>query len=170
MDAELSRLEGSTFLVYTGGLTVLFLRHRRARYLAVCTGARVRRLGALAHRPLRDRVRVQARDGGSRRHLAFASVIAWAFFVGALWVWFGWLSTHDAADAPVQGFSVARLSLLLLVLVRRSSIRRPSARWSRRGMAASLDPRLATYGEAEASRRDQFRRGVMVDQPRTRHG
>jgi hypothetical protein len=47
---------------------------------------------------------------------AFASVIAWAVFVGALWVWFGWLHAGSAGQAPFRGFSVARLSLELLVL------------------------------------------------------
>ena len=44
-------------------------------------------------------------------------MIAWGFFVGALWVWFGWLSVHDLSHLPFKGFSVARLSLLLLILV-----------------------------------------------------
>lgn len=45
---------------------------------------------------------------------AFASVIAWAAFIAALWTWFGWLHGTSFSFA---GFSVARLSLLLLVLV-----------------------------------------------------
>jgi len=44
----------------------------------------------------------------------FASVIAWAAFVGALWSWFGWLSSRSASS--FGHFSVARLSLELLVL------------------------------------------------------
>ena len=45
----------------------------------------------------------------------FASVIAWAAFVGALWVWFGWLNGTSLASS-FAGFSVARLSFELLVL------------------------------------------------------
>ena len=44
-------------------------------------------------------------------------MIAWGFFVGALWVWFGWLSVHDLSHLPFKGFSVARLSLLLLIVL-----------------------------------------------------
>jgi len=44
----------------------------------------------------------------------FASVVAWAVFVGALWSWFGWLSSRSASS--FGHFSVARLSLELLVL------------------------------------------------------
>ena len=46
---------------------------------------------------------------------AFASVIAWAAFVYALWAWFGWLHSTSFAH-PFEGFSLARLSFVLLVL------------------------------------------------------
>ena len=46
---------------------------------------------------------------------AFASVVAWAVFVVALWRWFGWLHSSSFAH-PFQGFSLARLSAALLVL------------------------------------------------------
>jgi hypothetical protein len=43
---------------------------------------------------------------------AFAAVIAWALFIGALWSWFGWLSS----GASLSSFSFSRLVLELLVL------------------------------------------------------
>jgi hypothetical protein len=46
---------------------------------------------------------------------AFASVIAWAVFVIALWRWFGWLHA-SSFNHPFRGFSLARLSAALLVL------------------------------------------------------
>jgi hypothetical protein len=46
---------------------------------------------------------------------AFASVVAWAIFILALWHWFGWLHVSSFAH-PFQGFSFARLSAALLVL------------------------------------------------------
>jgi hypothetical protein len=121
MDTELKPVwKSSTFLVYTGGLTVLFSAIGALGYLAVSYGR-----AAFAGWALLVLVVLSAiafafkhRDRWVAAGIfAFASVIAWAFFVGALWVWFGWLSTHDAATLPFKGFSVARLSLLLLVLV-----------------------------------------------------
>ncbi|HYA10019.1 MAG TPA: hypothetical protein VEG24_10505, partial [Gaiellaceae bacterium] len=44
---------------------------------------------------------------------AYASVVAWAVFVGALWSWFGWLS---GSVSSFSSFSFSRLVLELLVL------------------------------------------------------
>ena len=62
---------------------------------------------------------------------AFVSVLAWALFLGALWTWFGWLqsspspaSVSSASSSPFHGFSVARLSLELLVLIAAAGSRR----------------------------------------------
>ncbi len=65
---------------------------------------------------------------------AFVSVLAWALFLGAVWTWFGWIgsspstasvtSVASGSSSPFHGFSVARLSLELLVLI--------AATWSRR--------------------------------------
>ena len=52
---------------------------------------------------------------------AFASVIAWGFFVGAAWDWFGWLKNWNS---PFGGWSVAHLSLELLILAAAWSDRR----------------------------------------------
>ena len=46
---------------------------------------------------------------------AFTAVIAWGFFVGTAWHWFGWL--QRAGTLPFQGWSLAHLSLEFLILV-----------------------------------------------------
>jgi hypothetical protein len=112
--------KSSSFLVYTGGLTVLFAAIGALGYLAVRYGH-----AAFAGWALLVLVVLYAIAHAFKRNdrwvaagiFAFASVIAWGFFVGALWVWFGWLSVHDLSHLPFKGFSVARLSLLLLILV-----------------------------------------------------
>jgi hypothetical protein len=48
---------------------------------------------------------------------AFSSIVAWTVFIGALWQWFGWLDNVGTGSSPFDGFSVARLSLYLLVLI-----------------------------------------------------
>ena len=44
----------------------------------------------------------------------FATVLAFAAFVAALWKWFGWLPTSNPTS-PFQGFHLGLLTLLLLV-------------------------------------------------------
>jgi hypothetical protein len=112
--------KSSSFLVYTGGLTVLFAAIGALGYLAVRYGH-----AAFAGWALLILVVLYGIAHAFKRNdrwvaagiFAFASVIAWGFFIGALWVWFGWLSVHDLSHLPFKGFSVARLSLLLLILV-----------------------------------------------------
>jgi hypothetical protein len=53
---------------------------------------------------------------------AFATVAAFAAFVGALWYWIGWL--NDQGDSPFSGFHLGRLALELLVLLFGASYRR----------------------------------------------
>src|SRR6476469_3264487 len=112
--------KSSSFLVYTGGLTVLFAAIGALGYLAVRNGHAafagwalliLAVLYGIAHAFKRQDRWVAAGI------FAFASVIAWGFFVGALWVWFGWLSVHELSHLPFKGFSVARLSLLLLIVI-----------------------------------------------------
>ena len=112
--------KSSSFLVYTGGLTVLFAAIGALGYLALQYGR-----AAFAGWALLILVVLYGIAHAFKRNdrwvaagiFAFASVIAWGFFIGALWVWFGWLSLHDVTHLPFKGFSVARLSLLLLILV-----------------------------------------------------
>jgi hypothetical protein len=121
MDTELKPVwKSSSFLVYTGGLTVLNAALAALGYLAASYGRAafvgwalliLAGLYAVAHA-------FKRRDRWVAAGIfAFASVIAWGVFVVALWVWFGWLSVHDLTSLPFKGFSVARLSLLLLGVV-----------------------------------------------------
>ncbi|HVP75079.1 MAG TPA: hypothetical protein VMS63_03575 [Gaiellaceae bacterium] len=107
----------ASFLLYAGGLTVLGAALAALGYLSGHYGKAAYAgwaalilvvLYALAHAyRRRDRWIASGIFG-------FASVIAWAAFVGALWSWFGWLS--GASASSFAHFSVARLSLELLVL------------------------------------------------------
>ncbi|HXY80204.1 MAG TPA: hypothetical protein VEH55_02450 [Gaiellaceae bacterium] len=107
----------ASFLLYAGGLTVLGAALAALGYLAGHFGKAAYAgwaalvlvvLYALAHAyRRRDRWIASGVFG-------FASVIALAAFVGALWSWFGWLSSRSASS--FGHFSVARLSLELLVL------------------------------------------------------
>ena len=108
----------SSFLLYAGGLTVLggalgalgylSAQYGSAAYAGWAAFILVVLYGIAKAFKRRDRWIAAG-------IFAFASVIAWAAFVAALWTWFGWL--HHTSGSPFAGFSVARLSLLLLVLV-----------------------------------------------------
>jgi hypothetical protein len=109
----------ASFLVYAGGLTVLSAALSALGYLASSFGRAafagwallvLAVLYAIAH-AFRRRGRWLAAG-----IFAFASVVAWAAVVIALWVWFGWFSAHDLVRSPLHGFSLARLSFEALVL------------------------------------------------------
>ena len=113
------RWSTSSYLLYAGGLTVLGAALGALAYLSSQYGAAAYAgwsalvlvvLYGIAHAFKRQDRWVAAGI------FAFASVIAWAAFVGALWTWFGWLHSSTATGG-FAGFSVARLSLELLVLV-----------------------------------------------------
>jgi hypothetical protein len=116
----------SSFLVYTGGLTVLGAAIAALSYLSGHYGR-----GALTGWALLVLVVLSAIAESLRRRgrwvaagiFAFASVIAWGAFVGLAWRWFGWL---DHWNSPFAGWSVAHLSLELLILVAALTDRR---RW-----------------------------------------
>jgi hypothetical protein len=116
----------SSFLVYAGGLTVLFASLAALGYLSGHYGR-----GALTAWSLLMLVVLSAIAESLRRRgrwvaagiFAFASVIAWGFFVGAAWDWFGWLKRWNS---PFGGWSVAHLSLEFLILVAAVNDRR---RW-----------------------------------------
>jgi len=108
----------ASFLVYAGGLTVLGSAVGSLVYLSrsysdgglvLWTLLILVILYAIAHG---FRIRDRWIAAGV---FAFASVIAWAAFVYALWAWFGWLHSTSFAH-PFEGFSLARLSFVLLVL------------------------------------------------------
>jgi hypothetical protein len=109
----------ASFLLYSGGLTVLggalgglgYLAHQYGDGAFVLWSLLVLAvLYGIAH-AYRRRDRWIAAG-----IFAFASVVAWAVFVGALWAWFGWLDNVVSPPPPFHGFSLARLSLELLVL------------------------------------------------------
>ena len=108
----------ASFLLYAGGLTVLGSAVGSLVYLSrsysdgglvLWTLLILVILYAIAHG---FRIRDRWIAAGV---FAFASVIAWAAFVYALWAWFGWLHSTSFAH-PFEGFSLARLSFVLLVL------------------------------------------------------
>jgi hypothetical protein len=118
----------SSFLLYAGGLTVLGAALAALAYLSSQYGdAAYAGWAALVLAVLYG-----IADGLRRRGrwlvagvFAFVSVIAWATFLAALWTWFGWLSSSPStSSSPFRGFSVARLSLELLVLLAVLSDRR----------------------------------------------
>lgn len=117
MKAAKPRWTTASFLLYAGGLTVLGAALAALAYLSGHYGK-----AAYAGWAALILVVLYAKAHAFRRSdrwiaagiFGFASVIAWAAFVGALWSWFGWLS--GASASSFGHFSVARLSLELLVL------------------------------------------------------
>ena len=104
----------ASFLLYAGGLTVLGAAVAALSYLSGRYGS-----GAFAGWAALVLVVLYGIAHAFKRRdrwlaagvFAFASVIAWAVFVGALWFWFGWLSS-----VSFSSFSFSRLVLELLVL------------------------------------------------------
>jgi hypothetical protein len=120
------RWTSASFLIYAGGLIVLASAAGSLVYLSRSYGTAANVgwsflvlavLYAIAH-VFRDR-----KNWLAAGIFAFASVVAWAIFVIALWRWFGWLHGGSFAH-PFHGFSVARLSAALLVLAAAGDDRR----------------------------------------------
>jgi hypothetical protein len=118
VDVLRPRWTTASFLLYAGGLTVLGSAVGSLAYLSRSYGD-----GALVLWSLLILTVLYAIAHGFRVRerwiaagvFAFASVIVWAVFVAALWIWFGWLHTSSFSP-PFEGFSVARLSFVLLVI------------------------------------------------------
>jgi hypothetical protein len=112
-------LTPASWLIYAGGLTVLGAALGALGYLASQYGD-----GAFVLWALLVLVVLYGLALGYKRQdrwlaagiFAFSSIVAWAIFIGALWNWFGWLDNVSTGSSPFDGFSVARLSLYLLVL------------------------------------------------------
>jgi hypothetical protein len=113
----------SSFLVYTGGLTVLGAGLGALGYLSSSYGS-----GAMAGWSLLVLVVLYALAHSFRRRgrpvaagiFAFVSVIAWGTFLGLTWQWFGWLKPSSS----FEDFSFARLALELLILIAARDARR----------------------------------------------
>ena len=108
----------ASYLLYAGGLTILGAALGALAYLSANYGEAAFAgwsalilvvLVTIADRFLHANRRVA---GGI---FVFAGLVAWIVFVAAVWTWFGWL--HKGSFDSLRGFSVARLSLLLLVLL-----------------------------------------------------
>jgi len=103
----------SSFLVYAGGFVVLGAALAALGYLASLYGK-----GAFAAWAFLVLAVLYLLAHAFRRRdwfiasgvFAFAAVVAWAVFVGALWSWFGWL------NKSFDSFSLGRLTLELLVI------------------------------------------------------
>ena len=107
----------SSFLVYTGGLTVLFAAVAALRYLDGNFGKGALTAWAFLLLLILYVIAEALRIGGrwvAAGIFAFASVIAWGAFVGIAWWWFGWLNNWNS---PFGGWSLAHLSLEFLILV-----------------------------------------------------
>jgi hypothetical protein len=111
------RWTSSSFLVYAGGLVVLASAVGSLSYLSSGYGDGAYVAWALLVLGVLEAIAHGLGPRGrwtSAGIFAFASVIAFGAFVGALWNWFGWLSDDALAFG---GFDVARLSLVLLTLI-----------------------------------------------------
>ncbi len=108
----------SSFLVYTGGLTVLLGGGFAVTYLSIeYSGGGARTAWALLILVVLWVIAEALRRAGTwvaAGIFAFTAVIAWGYFVGSAWHWFGWLNGWNSA---FQGWSVAHLSLEFLILV-----------------------------------------------------
>ena len=109
----------STFLVYTGGLTVLLGAIAALLYLATQYGSGAEAgwaalilviLYAVAH-TLKRRDRPMAAG-----IFAFVSVIAWAAFLFVLFEWWGWNGVHGLVTRDIHHWSWSRLLAEILIL------------------------------------------------------
>jgi hypothetical protein len=108
----------SSFLVYTGGLTVLAgglaaLGYLSSQYSSGAALAAWALLVLVVLWVIAERLR-RAGTWVAAGIFGFATVIAWGYFVGSVWHWFGWLGGWNSAFGV---WSVAHLSLEFLILV-----------------------------------------------------
>jgi hypothetical protein len=107
----------STFLVYTGGLTVLggaiaALTYLSSQYPGSGQGTAWTLLVLVILYVIAHALRIRERPIAAGI-FAFASVIAWAIFIGVLFKWFGWT---DGSFGSFKHWSWSRLAFELLVL------------------------------------------------------
>jgi hypothetical protein len=108
----------ASFLIYLGGLTVLFGGVYALVYLWVqYHGGGARTAWALLIFVALLFLAAALRGAGrwlAGGIFAFTAVIAWGLFVASAWHWFGWLNGWNSA---FQGWSLAHLLLEFLILV-----------------------------------------------------
>jgi hypothetical protein len=108
----------SSFLVYVGGLTVLLGGLSALGYLSTqFSGGGARTAWALLILVVLWFLAELLRAAGTwvaAGNFAFATVVAWGWFVGSAWDWFGWLRPWHHA---FSGWSIAHLSLEFLILL-----------------------------------------------------
>jgi hypothetical protein len=108
----------SSFLVYTGGLTVLVGGLAAVGYLATrYSGGGTRTAWALLVLVVLWLVAETLRRAGiwgAAGIFAFTTVIAWGYFVGSAWSWFGWIDHWSSAFGV---WSLGHLTLELLILI-----------------------------------------------------
>lgn len=108
----------SSFLVYLGGLTVLVGGVSAVGYLSTQYGGGARTAWALLILVVLWFLAESLRRAGTwvaAGIFAFATVIAWGFFVGSAWAWFGWL--HSWGSSAFGVWSLGHLSLEFLILL-----------------------------------------------------
>jgi hypothetical protein len=118
MDAPKPRWTTASYLVYAGGLIVLLAALGALGYLSSQYGAAAYAGWAALVLVVLTAIGMAFKRQGrwiAAGIFGFASLIAWVAFVAALYEWFGWLDSASSSS-PFAGFSVARLSLELLVL------------------------------------------------------
>ena len=108
----------STFLIYTGGLTVLggaiaALSYLSSQYSGGGQGSAWTLLILVILYAVAHAFRVRGRPIAAGI-FAFASVIAWALFVAVVFSWFGWT---NGSFGSFDHWSWARLALELLILL-----------------------------------------------------
>jgi hypothetical protein len=107
----------SSFLIYLGGLTVLASALTALSYLAGQYGDFAYVCWALLVLVVLKAIALGMRRRGlwlAAGIFGFATVLAFAAFVAALWKWFGWLPTLNGSS-PFAGFHFGLLVLVLAV-------------------------------------------------------
>jgi hypothetical protein len=119
MDVAKPRWTTSSYLLYAGGLIVLFSALGALGYLSSQYGDAAYAGWAALILVVFTAIGLAFKRQGrwiAAGIFGFGSLIAWVAFVAALYAWFGWLDSASSSS-PFAGFSVARLSFELLVLV-----------------------------------------------------
>jgi len=119
MEVAVPRWSSWSFLVYAGGFTVLGSALGWLAWFSTRHGDAAFAAWALVVAALLDGAAYAFLQRGHRIAagvFAFAGIVGFAAFVGALFTWFGWLG-HQGSTSTFRGFDTGRLALELLTLV-----------------------------------------------------